>query len=46
MEITERNLIEILELKSTISKMKKFTEFLNRILGTAEKRSVNLKADQ
>ena len=46
MEIIERNQTEILELKSTISKMKKFTKFLNRILGTAEKRPVNLKADQ
>lgn len=33
MEIIERNQIEIIELKSTISKMKKFTDSLTSMLG-------------
>lgn len=36
MEIIERNQVEILELKNTISKMKRFTESLNRMLDIAE----------
>lgn len=36
MEIIERNQVEILELKNTISKMKRFTESLNRMLDITE----------
>lgn len=36
MEIIERNQVEILELKNTISTMKRFTESLNRMLDIAE----------
>lgn len=35
MEITERNQIEILKLNCAIFEMKKFTESLSGILGTA-----------
>lgn len=38
--------MELLEMKNTISEIKKYTDDMNRRLGMPEKKSVNLKTSQ